>query len=282
MKKANLRATVSSITKSKRIAGTIIWSARGRAAVKINGSSQVLHDLPVTGTGVIVGQQVFIDYTTGKPVVNSYDNYAITSGSNIINSSTQSTQITQTSKREIVLDDENPETSLYHRHDLDQLGIPTDGFEEYDDSGTGDQEWTGGTSVFWAISGGSWVQLPVIPEVPTLDYGTYTPVITSGSNIESTTAYSLAWYQIGSNITVYGRIGINPVTVGDLTTIYMELPVSSAFTGQGQLAGVATRDDGQVSCSISADIASGKALFSYYPGTTSFKIFYFQFSYRVL
>ena len=72
MKSNNLRSAVASITQNKRVRAIALEVIGMRASVKISGSSQILYGIPITGGNIIAGQEVYVDYTTGTPVVHSY------------------------------------------------------------------------------------------------------------------------------------------------------------------------------------------------------------------
>lgn len=75
----NLRKTIAGVSQNKRVRAIALEVINGRATVKISGSSRPLYGLPVTGGEVVAGQEVFVDYTSGQPVVSSYREDAPTS-----------------------------------------------------------------------------------------------------------------------------------------------------------------------------------------------------------
>lgn len=72
MTQRNLRKTVAGVSQNKRVRAIALEVINGRATVKIAGSSRPLYGLPVTGGEVVAGQEVFVDYISGQPVVSSY------------------------------------------------------------------------------------------------------------------------------------------------------------------------------------------------------------------
>lgn len=100
MKRTNLRSTVAGITQNKRVRAIALEVINGRASVKIIGSSKPLYNLPVTGGAIVAGQEVYVDYTTGTPVVHSYQE------------SVESGTVTRVSKvRSIISDPDIPSSS---------------------------------------------------------------------------------------------------------------------------------------------------------------------------
>lgn len=65
----------------------------------------------------------------------------------------------------------------------------------------------------------------------------YTPTITNGSNVASSTVREFRWVRIGNIVIVSGYVEIDPTT-GSTTTVFdISLPVASAFTTGYELAG---------------------------------------------
>jgi hypothetical protein len=60
--------------------------------------------------------------------------------------------------------------------------------------------------------------------------GTYTPTLTNGTNVSSSTAYVCQWKRVGNVVTVSGRVDIDPTATG-ATVLGISLPVASALTG---------------------------------------------------
>jgi hypothetical protein len=75
----NIRSAIASVSQNKRVRAIALEVMGGKASVKISGSSQCLYGLPITGGNIIAGQEVFVDYTTGTPVVHSYEEQASSS-----------------------------------------------------------------------------------------------------------------------------------------------------------------------------------------------------------
>lgn len=78
---------------------------------------------------------------------------------------------------------------------------------------------------FQRIAGGSYITS-----------GTYTPTITSVSNVSATTAYQCQYTLIGNQVHVSGKVDIDPTAVGTFL-IGISLPISSAFANDFECAG---------------------------------------------
>ena len=95
--------------------------------------------------------------------------------------------------------------------------------------------------------------------VPTLDHGTYTPSLTNGANMTSSTAYVCQWMRVGNVVTVSGKVDVT-LSAGGGSAVSITLPVASNFTDESQAGG---------SFRGSISTASGAA----YADTTNDRIF---------
>lgn len=69
-------------------------------------------------------------------------------------------------------------------------------------------------------------------------WGTYTPTLTNGANVASSTPSQCQWSRTGNVITVSGRVDIACTAAANtLTVVGMSLPVASNLTLSGNLAG---------------------------------------------
>lgn len=71
--------------------------------------------------------------------------------------------------------------------------------------------------------------------------GTYTPTITNGTNVSSSTAQKAQWIRVGNNVTIFGKISIT-TGAGTTTNFKISLPsgLSSNFTNSNQSNGFGT------------------------------------------
>jgi len=70
--------------------------------------------------------------------------------------------------------------------------------------------------------------------------GTYTPTLTNGTNIASSTAYALQYMRVGNTVTVGGFINIDTTATGT-SGLRMSLPIASNFTSSIDAGGVGSR-----------------------------------------
>ncbi len=70
-----------------------------------------------------------------------------------------------------------------------------------------------------------------------LNYGAYTPTLTNTANLSASTAYPCQYMQVGTVVTVSGRVDVDPTTITTLTQLKISLPVSSNFTQSYQCGG---------------------------------------------
>jgi hypothetical protein len=70
-----------------------------------------------------------------------------------------------------------------------------------------------------------------------INYGTYTPTLTNTANLSASTAYPCQYMQVGTVVTVSGRVDVDPTTITTLTQLKISLPVSSNFTQSYQCGG---------------------------------------------
>ena len=112
--------------------------------------------------------------------------------------------------------------------------------------------------------------------------GVYTPTITNISNIQAVTAFQCMYRRVGDQVSVNGRINIDPTTNGSATSIEMTLPVASNLTALGDLAGTSACPDTNQSGGIFANIATDRAVMTFQAGSNAARDHYFSYSYRVL
>lgn len=113
--------------------------------------------------------------------------------------------------------------------------------------------------------------------------GTYTPTLTSVTNVSSTTAALCQYIRVGNVVTVGGRFDITATLVGD-TEIGISLPVASNFTTSedcGGTASVGTSGTVTQTGGISANAANDRAEFRYVAINTGSFGFFFTFTYKV-
>lgn len=117
---------------------------------------------------------------------------------------------------------------------------------------------------------------------PTVVSSTYTPTITNIANIQAVTAAVCMYTQIGTVVTVHGRVNIDPTTNGSTTSIEMTLPVASNLGAVGDLIGVSACNLTTQSGSISANAATDRALMEFQAGSNAARDHTFTYKYRIL
>lgn len=117
------------------------------------------------------------------------------------------------------------------------------------------------------------------------DYGTYTPTISNGTNVASTSIPTpWHWFKNGREVSVEGSIQIATTLAATATTLTSTLPVSSAnFTNSGQGGGTIMSQGGtQGFGSVSANSGSTLVNLLYTSGSsTSSQTYHVHFQYRV-
>jgi hypothetical protein len=116
----------------------------------------------------------------------------------------------------------------------------------------------------------------------TVASGTYTPTLTSVTNVAASTAYVCQYIRVGSVVTVSGKLDIDP-TAAAATELGVSLPIASNLASQQQCAGTGTSvtalDD---PLWIEGDAANDRAALK----TTAINIanhsVYFTFTYQII
>lgn len=112
--------------------------------------------------------------------------------------------------------------------------------------------------------------------------GTYTPSLTSVTNISGSTPYLAQFSRVGNTVTVAGKLKINATTTGP-AELGVSLPIASNFANDYECSGTGASDlvaDGPLY--LQADAANNRAaLMSTQNGTTNHDHFY-HFSYLVI
>jgi len=111
---------------------------------------------------------------------------------------------------------------------------------------------------------------------------TYTPTITNISNIQAVTPAVCMFTQIGTMVTVNGRVNIDPTTNGSATAIEMTLPVASNLGAVGDLIGVSSCAQTTQSGALSANTTTDRALMEFQAGSNAARDHVFTFTYKVI
>lgn len=118
---------------------------------------------------------------------------------------------------------------------------------------------------------------------PALDYGTYTPTITNGSNVAASTPGACQYMQVGSTVTVSGSCAIDPTADATITKFEMTLPIESDLASEGQLAGTMMTQTSTVDYGpIYGNTSSHEAQFDWTTHNTGNHALFFHFTYQVV
>lgn len=113
--------------------------------------------------------------------------------------------------------------------------------------------------------------------------GTYTPALTSVANVTASTPYVCQYYRVGNQVTVSGKVDIDPTAGATLTQLGISLPIASNFGAAENCGGTAVAAVPSYAASIAADLTNDRAQLDY---TTVFDVanrsFFFSFTYRVI
>jgi len=112
--------------------------------------------------------------------------------------------------------------------------------------------------------------------------GVYTPTLTNGTNVQSSTAFECTYIRVGNVVQVAGFVDIDPTTAGVLTQIGLSLPVASSFTNSAgqELAGVVSNTT--ESGTIVGDPANDRASLYVVPTLSTNNRYTFCMTYNVV
>jgi lysophospholipase L1-like esterase len=110
--------------------------------------------------------------------------------------------------------------------------------------------------------------------------GTYTPTLSNGANVASSTAYPCQYIRVGNVVTVSGKIFIDYTSAGVATFVGISLPIASSISNDYEIAGAANAESSYGS--IEGDAANDYAVFHIgVPSSASYNYF-FTFTYQIL
>lgn len=112
--------------------------------------------------------------------------------------------------------------------------------------------------------------------------GTYTPTLTGTANVEDLTAYVLSYYRVGNNVTVFGRLEIDPTTSSTTTALRLSLPIASNFANNGDGVGMGTENVTGPVWNIIADSANDEMIINGTPSYDAKTFVYINFSYKII
>ncbi len=80
----DLRSKISNLSKGKRIQATVVEVNNNLASVRIGSNGQVLQGLNIVGGQIAPGDSVYVNYTSGTPVIEAYSNKSTKGTSRVI------------------------------------------------------------------------------------------------------------------------------------------------------------------------------------------------------
>jgi len=113
--------------------------------------------------------------------------------------------------------------------------------------------------------------------------GTYTPTLTSVTNIGASTAFQCQYMRVGNVVTVSGKVNIDPTTSGILTELGMSLPVASDITAAQNIGGTFAYSDATTGNAglIRGATSTDTAIFEITPSSNANRGYHFSFTYLV-
>lgn len=113
---------------------------------------------------------------------------------------------------------------------------------------------------------------------------TYTPTLTSVTNVDSSTGYSSQYLRVGATVTVSGKLDVNATDAGTTVQLGISLPVSSNLANAHECAGTAVAVGNMIgtTAAIIGDATNNRAELQFSPSYLLDHTFYFTFVYRVI
>ncbi|UQM93923.1 minor tail protein [Stenotrophomonas phage vB_Sm_QDWS359] len=110
--------------------------------------------------------------------------------------------------------------------------------------------------------------------------GVYTPALTNGANVASSTAYAIQWSRVGNVVTVSGRVDVTPTAAADTTTrVDVALPVPSNMVNTFEASGAGSAGFRPVV--VSADATNDRIILQFQAASTSSTVLSFTATYLV-
>lgn len=115
----------------------------------------------------------------------------------------------------------------------------------------------------------------------TVTSGTYTPTLSNGLNVATSTATVCQYIRIGNVVTVSGTLsGVACMGAGATSILTATLPIASAFADNSELGGAGVHSTAPVM--LLANTAGGLAQFTWTAETTNTNVLPFTFTYRII
>jgi len=114
-----------------------------------------------------------------------------------------------------------------------------------------------------------------------LESGTYVPVITNQSGIDSITFYECQYTRIDNRVMVTGSFELDP-SVSALTSFNFSLPFSTTLTSSFQLTGKAVDDYEDFTFTALGTVGTSTGFFTAFHASSNVRILTFDYAYRIL
>lgn len=113
--------------------------------------------------------------------------------------------------------------------------------------------------------------------------GTYTPTLTNGVNVASSTSAVAMYFRVGNIVHVAGYITVDPTAAAATATeIGLSLPIASDLASQADLAGTSSAPGVAEGGAVIGSGANNRASMNWLSQTTANHDIFFQFSYLVI
>lgn len=113
-------------------------------------------------------------------------------------------------------------------------------------------------------------------------WGQYTPVTVGLVNIDTVTAYTCQYMQVGTVVSVSGRLNIDVTAAANPAQVSIALPIPSAFTEVSNCAGIAYSKATGETAEITADIVNLVALMDWTATSAAANDWSFHFEYSLV
>lgn len=113
-----------------------------------------------------------------------------------------------------------------------------------------------------------------------LSSGTYTPITTDITNVDSSLGYASQYLRVGNTVTVSGALSINPTASGN-TIVDITIPVASNFTASENAAGVMACPGVDQFGAITANTTDDRVRLRFLATDVDAKDWWFTFTYKV-
>jgi len=122
-----------------------------------------------------------------------------------------------------------------------------------------------------------------IPNNNIVASGVYTPTLFNLSNLDASTAYECQYSQVGSFVTVTGRVDIDPTLTATSTKLGISIPIASNLDNAKQCAGTAFSPTiAAQGAAIIGDATNDRAQLQFVSTDVTNQAMFFTFSYRVI